>query len=661
MPWWHKNPASNAATGRLRIALFTPLPPSRTGTADYAQSLLGSLVTMADVTVFSDPPRSFQPLDFDFVVYELANNPHHASIYNLALRHPGIVVLHEANLHSLIKGLTLQTSNPENYQREVCYEIFGSEIRADGMSQLGLGEAQANEFLMIRRVLEASNGCIVHNRHAESIVRRKGFAKPVQVIPHGANPRTMDRVRCKTELKLDPDTFTIGLFGYFRPAKRIGQSVKVIEKVCRQLPHARILVVGEEHAEASVRAELEKYGLLDKAKIFPFFECVEKFDCALSACDVILNLSLLSFGETSGITMRSLALGLPVVVPESGANLDLPDEICFKIPPDSLEVDLAANCVAWIAGHPLEAQEIGSAAQEWIRGNCSWDRTARRYVEFLPSTKCDSKSANTLAEEISTFEILQQWSQPGTEQETYLSAHANRLEKTLDLIPQGGVTSAILELGCYLQITPALQTLRGYGEVRGGYLGACGVVDERMVHSRTGDVFRCPIDLFDAEKDRFPFEDGRFNTVVCGEMLEHLQTDPMHMMAELNRVLKQDGALVLSTPNAVSFRAMENVMHGNHPAFYNCYSLPDQAAVNPRHAREYTPTEIVLLLQNAGFIADKLQTIHYGEAPPEPGDSTKRNCSRNGFPEELRRECILVLARKVSPPNSRFPSWLYQL
>ena len=53
------------------------------------------------------------------------------------------------------------------------------------------------------------------------------------------------------------------------------------------------------------------------------------------------------------------------------------------------------------------------------------------------------------------------------------------LAKTLEITPPGGPDDRILEMGAYLQITPALKTKLGYGEVRGCYYGPAGHVEHR--------------------------------------------------------------------------------------------------------------------------------------------------------------------------------------
>jgi len=101
--------------------------------------------------------------------------------------------------------------------------------------------------------------------------------------------------------------------------------------------------------------------------------------------------------------------------------------------------------------------------------------------------------------------------------------------------------------------------------VRGSYLGRAGAVDEETVTSTSGEEFRCSIDLFDAENGRYPYADKHFSTVVCCELLEHLGEDPMHLVAEVNRIIPVGGYFVLSTPNICALRAVVAVPERRHP------------------------------------------------------------------------------------------------
>jgi hypothetical protein len=86
----------------VNLAFFSPLPPAKSGIADYSATLLDHLKNFAEVEAFSSRPSSFDASRYDAIVYQLGNNPHHSFVYEMAMEYPGVVVLHEANLHHLI-------------------------------------------------------------------------------------------------------------------------------------------------------------------------------------------------------------------------------------------------------------------------------------------------------------------------------------------------------------------------------------------------------------------------------------------------------------------------------------------------------------------------------------------------------------------------------
>jgi SAM-dependent methyltransferase len=232
----------------------------------------------------------------------------------------------------------------------------------------------------------------------------------------------------------------------------------------------------------------------------------------------------------------------------------------------------------------------------------------------------------------------------------YFATHSVRLIRTLQLIPRGNAESRILELGAYMQITPALRGLLGYGEVRGAYMGRAGSWQRSVADAKDGEQFTCQIDLFNCEVDRFPYADEFFDTILCGELLEHLDRDPMHMMSEINRVLKQHGTLVITTPNAVSLRALKSIVTGIHPGLFSKYVMPTLLP-ETRHAREYTPNELLRLFADSGFSVQYIDTAPYGE---RPGIYKWRPLTR------LREDCVYLVGQKTNAVATRYPPWLYE-
>lgn len=243
--------------------------------------------------------------------------------------------------------------------------------------------------------------------------------------------------------------------------------------------------------------------------------------------------------------------------------------------------------------------------------------------------------------------------------EAYARTHLGRLVRTLEITPAGSEGDRILEMGAYMQITPALKTKLGYGEVRGCYLGKLGIVDQKHVASSAGEKFDCKIDLFNAEADQYPYPDGHFTTVICCELLEHLELDPMYLMSEVNRILRAGGHLVLSTPNICSLRSISNAIGGYHPGLFTQYVKPLPGADTNRHQREYAPREVAMLMDAAGFGVERLETGPYGmERPPDYDWVMEILKQRNGS-LDLREDTIHVVAQKTGPVKDRFPGWLY--
>src|ERR1051326_2270893 len=106
----------------MRVAFFSPLPPSKSGIADYSQTLLEHLSRLVEVETFTEASNHFDPARFDIALYHIGNNPYHGFVYEAALRDPGVVVMHESNLHHLIADLTIKRGDWNAYLRECEYQ-----------------------------------------------------------------------------------------------------------------------------------------------------------------------------------------------------------------------------------------------------------------------------------------------------------------------------------------------------------------------------------------------------------------------------------------------------------------------------------------------------------------------------------------------------------
>ena len=242
----------------------------------------------------------------------------------------------------------------------------------------------------------------------------------------------------------------------------------------------------------------------------------------------------------------------------------------------------------------------------------------------------------------------------------YLEHNVQRFVRTLALVPPPRGNSRVLELGAYMHMTPTLACVLGYRDVRGAYFGPLGRSDKRTTTVNGREVFRCTIDQFDVERDRFPYGDGAFETVLACEIIEHLLLDPMHMLTEIHRVLADDGTLVLTTPNAASYTAVSSVLRQDgNPQLYSQYPDPKSEFRDTEvpHVREYTPGELRCCVDAAGFDVETLVTEPLGTVDPRWVEDL---LLEHGFPTDDRGELMFCVARKRAGKRvTRYPEFLY--
>ena len=156
---------------------------------------------------------------------------------------------------------------------------------------------------------------------------------------------------------------------------------------------------------------------------------------------------------------------------------------------------------------------------------------------------------------------------------------------------------------------------------------------------------------FNLETERLSFEDDSIDGMLLCEVIEHFNSDPMFCLIEVNRVLRPDGFIVLSTPNAASWFAIYKALQHMQPNRFANYGTKENEKFHFIHAREYVPSEIVLLLEAAGFGDVEMTTKDYGISPayyPVPG-----------FDASLRGETIFCRAYKRGRPQKRYLTPIY--
>jgi glycosyltransferase involved in cell wall biosynthesis len=370
----------------VTVGHHAPPPGSKTGIADYAEALERGLRQIA-TSAGGDIRRGAGSADIH--LYHLGNNRLHEAIYAQALVQPGVVVLHDAVLNHFF----LSTLNREQYISEWVYNYgewqrdFGAEMWNERAG--AAVDPRYFERPMLRRIVETSRAVVVHNTGAEAIARAHG-ARNVYVIPHlfeaQTIPDAVETIRFRESLGIRPGVRLFGIFGYLRETKRVMPAIAAFRRVHAVRPDTALLLAGEP-VSGDLRRLLdrEEYGGSEGAGGLIRCGHLDEglFRIALAAVDCGINLRYPGAGETSGITIRLMGTGVPVMVTDCAENAGYPPQSAFRVRSGIAEAAELFDHIVLVTDFPAIARKVGREGCRHIAAHHSLERVARSYWEAL--------------------------------------------------------------------------------------------------------------------------------------------------------------------------------------------------------------------------------------------------------------------------------------
>ncbi|MGE0449448.1 MAG: glycosyltransferase family 4 protein [Vicinamibacterales bacterium] len=331
---------------RPRIAWFTPLPPARSGIAQYSLDVLPGLSARYDLQVFvADPAQASVPPGrdiavrsahdflwvhrqraFDLVVYQLGNAPFHDYMWAYLTRFPGLVVLHDGQFHHARGRFLRERGRPDDYLAEFAFshpEVDRSVVELGIRGRLG----SLIYYWPMRSVpIQASRAVAVHNRYLAEVIASEHPDTPVELIDMGvpalaASSDARQRIRARHQIPDDAVVFTA--LGEITPEKRIAQSIRAISAVARQGLPVHLLLAGGSVPFYDPLTDARACGVADRVTIAGYVSHDELGDY-LAAADVCLCLRWPTSRETSAAWLRCLAAGRPTVISDLAHTTDVP-------------------------------------------------------------------------------------------------------------------------------------------------------------------------------------------------------------------------------------------------------------------------------------------------------------------------------------------------
>jgi glycosyltransferase involved in cell wall biosynthesis len=393
---------------RPRLAFVGPLPPVRSGIADYARDLLPHIAADFDVEVFVDDrqaetsppaPAPIRPAselrrrfgEFRHVVYQLGNNLHHRFVLELAREIPGIVVLHDLVLHHLYEEIAGVEDEWESYGealRESYGEIGDQVVR---WKRWRLASERENFALPLFESLAAgSRGVLVHSRSAETEVRRRLSAAAVRRITMGIPEEPpLDRDGARRRLGVPPEAVIIGAFGFITPIKRLDIVAAALRSARSTCPELRLVLVGEASPGARLEEIFTAAEFGDGRVIHRGYVAPGEYRDWMAATDVAVNLRYPSAGETSASLLRLLGDGKCTLVSAYRQFLEIPSTAAVWIPLGREEEASLASALIELACDSERRLRISEAARAFVAAEHSMVRAARDFREAVETFATD--------------------------------------------------------------------------------------------------------------------------------------------------------------------------------------------------------------------------------------------------------------------------------
>lgn len=321
----------------MRIAWFSPLPPTSSGIAAYSAELLpllarhGNEIDVFTAETAADYVWKRRRTSYDLTVYQLGNASWHDYMWAYVFRYPGVVVLHDAQLHQA-RALALTrrwVPRPHDYVEEFRANHPEAPIEVTNLVIAGLGGALYHLWPMIRLVVERARLVIVHNRLLTQDLQQRfpaarfehvamGVSDPLE---HAVSGSQLDEIRMRHGIP--HDATVVAAYGGVTPEKRIDVLLRAVGSLADRYPNLHVLLVGQTADHFDVLREAERWRITDRVHLTGYV-ADEDLPAYLGIADFCACLRWPSNGETSASWLRCLAAGRATIITDLASIGDVP-------------------------------------------------------------------------------------------------------------------------------------------------------------------------------------------------------------------------------------------------------------------------------------------------------------------------------------------------
>lgn len=398
---------------RPRLAFVSPLPPEKTGIADYAAELLPELARHYDITVIveqadvsDDWVRANTPIrnadwfrehsqQFDRVVYQFGNSDRHVYMFDLLAEIPGLVVLHDFYLSGVLAWVMEDQSAHRFSWTKALHAAHGWRSVQERFIGKNIEEL-VWQYPCNLKVLQQAQGVIVHSNYSRQLAHRfygEHNANDWALIPHLRRPAEhIDKALARQQLGLAEKSFVVCSFGVIGATKLNQRLLDAwLASPLAKNSLCQLVFVGEnqggEYGNA-LQKTISQSSEKDRITITGWTDS-DIFRTWLAAADVGVQLRTLSRGETSGTVLDCMNYGLPTIVNANGSMADLPSDAVWLMPDEFTDQELI-DALSRLYEDASYRMELGQRAQAHIHRHHNPRSCADQYAIAIETVQLNA-------------------------------------------------------------------------------------------------------------------------------------------------------------------------------------------------------------------------------------------------------------------------------
>lgn len=408
-------PALSQSISRPKLAYVSPLPPERTGIADYSEELLSQLARYYDIDVIVAQEAitgtwikencsvrtalwfSSHGYLYDRVLYHFGNSPYHQHMFDLLSRIPGIVVLHDFFLGHIATHMDgLGGQDYPDFLAKTLYQSHGYPAIGERFNTNNTWDL-AWKYPCNKAVIDDAQAIIVHSDNSKQLAHQwygNSIANNWSVIPLLRVPgQKTDRLQARKALGISPDAFIVSSFGLLGPSKQNQRLLDAwLASPLSKDERCLLVFVGENDGGTygkELTATIDNKGLSHRIRITGWADILQ-FQHYLAATDVAVQLRTLSRGETSAAVLDCMNYGLATVVNANGSMADLPEDAVYMLPDEFKIADLTTALEnLWKDG--TYRNRLGQRAREVIHIHHMPRACADQYFQVIEKYSRDTQ------------------------------------------------------------------------------------------------------------------------------------------------------------------------------------------------------------------------------------------------------------------------------